>query len=191
MEIMQRCQPEVGQLPGDIKMAKVGPRVSAAGRTGAIWINRQGVFFEFSRFYVYSELVILGSSGCRAQQEATTPGYPRGSDAVEGIDPAGDALQKVIYITYTEQMTRSAVVKPWNRPVQDLMHILLAVSQRATNGDAVKGLGGDGLRAFPPQILKPSALYYAIESLISIMISDGLFRPIMGSLHCLLGVIVV
>ena len=83
------------------------------------------------------------------------------------------------------------VVQSWNRPVQNLMHILLAVSQRSADGDAVKGLGGDCFGAHAPQVLKPTALDDAVDGLVFVVIPDGLVRPIMGSQHGFLGVFVV
>ena len=59
MQIMQGGQTEVGQLPGDIEMAKIGSRVGAAGRTGAVWIYWQPVLFEFCRLNINMKFIVL------------------------------------------------------------------------------------------------------------------------------------
>ena len=100
MEIVKRGQPEVGQLPGDIKMAKVGSGVGAAGRAGAVGIDGPAVLFELQIFDIYVELVLLRSTRLRREQEASSTSDSGGRDAVEGIDSSRHAFKYVVDFAY-------------------------------------------------------------------------------------------
>ena len=100
MEIMKRGQPEIGQLPGDIKMAKVCSRVGAAGRAGAVGINGPAVLFELQIFDIYVEFVLLRSTRLRREQEASPASDSGGRDAIEGIDSSGHTFKYVVDLAY-------------------------------------------------------------------------------------------
>ena len=88
-----------------------------------------------------------------------------GRRAVEGVDARGHGVHDVVHVPDTEQVPRRLVGKPGERPAHHLAHLLLLLSERAADGDAVHARAGHVRARLGSQVLVDPALHDAVEQL--------------------------
>ena len=171
-------------------MPQIGSYVSPTRRAAAIRIYGRPIVFELRRLYVYSEFVVGSSPGFWRDEHTSPPGYSCRKDAVEGVDPSFHALEDVVDLSYSKQMPWS-FIKLRHNPIQDLMHVPLAVTERSADGHTVERKRFNELCTLSPKILEPAALDYAVDGLSYVVVLQGASGPFVRPFHGFFGVIVI